>query len=387
MKRGLRQIVMATAVLAAAPLAGCSRTGHRIPDAFPAEPRELYQPFVGGTAVPGHMMQYPPYLTSPGDVIEVIYHVKNVPTPGGYRLKIEDVIKIQFPFQKEFDQEVVVGGDGKIRCLLIGEVRASGYTAGEVEEQLKRAYSRYIRDPEMTVSTTAANVKIEELKKAITTAPRGQSRLVPIKTDGTIDLPYVGEVMVAGKTVNEIKRILDVLYIDNDLEEVEVTVQMLHFGPRRIYVMGEVVEPGAVEMQSPLTLFQAVITAGGPNLRADRSKILVVRRKGLPVPEALIIDMDAMLSSTRPGAEGLGPDGSMFRYDLYLSDGDIVYVPPTGLAQATDWIDQVFTKGIRAVLPYSANVGLGFSYEIRSAPVRVKSKTVGPPNFNAQLGP
>ena len=367
--------------------AGCSRTNHRIPDAFPAEPPELYQPFIGGTAMPGHMFEYPPYQLTIGDVIEVIYHVKNIPTPGGYRMKIEDVIKVQFPFQKTFDQEVSVGGDGKIRCLLIGELRAMGYTAGELEEQLKRAYARYIRDPELTVTTKAANVKIEELKKAITTAPRGQSRLVPIKTDGTIDLPYIGEVMVAGKTVNEAKRILDALYVDNDLEEVEVTVQLLDFAPRRVFVMGEVLEPGVVDMRSPLTLFQAVITAGGPNPRADRSRVLVVRRRGLPIPEAVVVDMDAMLAAYRPGPYGTLPDGSMFRYDLHLSDGDIVYVPPTSLARTTDWIDQVFTKGIRAVLPYSANVGLGFSYEMRSAPVSVKSRTTGPPNINAQLGP
>ena len=42
------------------------------------------------------------------------------------------------------------------------------------------------------------------------------------------------DVLVAGKTVKGAKRRLDALYIDNDLEEVEVTVQMLNFAPRHI---------------------------------------------------------------------------------------------------------------------------------------------------------
>ena len=42
------------------------------------------------------------------------------------------------------------------------------------------------------------------------------------------------------------------------------------------------------------------------------------------------------------------------------------------LARATDWIDQVFTRGIRSVVPYSA--GLNFGYEIRSA--RTTSRSV-----------
>ncbi|MFQ5423589.1 MAG: polysaccharide biosynthesis/export family protein [Phycisphaerae bacterium] len=367
--------------------AGCSRTNHRIPDGFPPKPPEMYQPFVGGTGSPEASVSRPPYRLAVGDVIEVIYHVKNVPTPGGYRMKIEDVIRLRFPYQEQFDQEVTVGGDGRIRCLLVGDIRAVGYTASELEEQVKRAYARYIRDPELTVTTEAANVKIVELKKAITTAPRGQSRLVPIKSDGTIDLPYVGEVLVAGKTVKAAKRILDALYIDNDLEEVEVTVQMLNFAPRHIYVMGEVLDPGVVETVAPMTLFQALIVKGGPTVRADRSKVLVIRREHLPVPEAVVVDMDAMLYATRPGPDGRMPDGSLFRYDLYLTDGDILYVPPTALAKATDWIDQVFTKGIRSVLPYSGNVGINFGYDIRSAPVSVKNRTVGPPNIATQLGP
>jgi len=383
----VRRAAVAAAMMAVLGSTGCSRSNHRIPDSHPAKPSAMYQSPPSATAVPEQIVERRPYRIAPGDQLEIIYHVKNIPTPGGYRLKIEDRVKIQFPFQEELNQTLTVGSDGKIRCLLNGDVLVMGFTTQEVEGKLREIYAAHLREPELTVTVEAANVKIAELKKAITTAPRGQSRLVPVKPDGTIDLPYIGQVMAAGKTVDELKQDLDALYVKNELEEVEVTAQLLEFAKKRFYVMGEVLSPGPVESSTPLSLFQAIISAGGPNVRADRRNVLVVRRDMLPLPEAVVVDMDDLMERRVPGPGGYLPDGSGFRHDLYLSDGDIVFVPPSGMAKANDWIDQVFTRGIRSVLPYSANVGMNFNYELRSAPVTVKNQQTGWPNVNAQVGP
>lgn len=361
----------------------CSRTGQRIPDVATFEPPELYQPFVGGTGLPEQLMNRPPYRLAPGDVLEIIYQVKNVPSEKPYELKIEDIIQVAFPYQNQFNQRVTVQGDGSIRCLLVGPMRAAGRTASDLEEQLRHAYARYIRDPELTVVVEAANVKIVELKKAITTAPRGQSRLVPIKPDGTIDLPYVGEVLVAGKTVNQAKHILDARYAEEDLQEVEVTVQTLEFAPKRIFVMGEVQMPGGFESVAPITLLQALIRQGGPTARAMRSKIMLLRRLHLPIPQAIVFDLETLLHAQKPTEFGAVPDASRYRYDSYLADGDIIYVPPTALAVANDWIDQVFTRGIRAVFPYNGYVGMNFGYQMYNAPSTIRTKSLDQPNITS----
>lgn len=368
--------------------AGCSRTDHHIPDSAPPEPPAIYQPVSNAQGIPEAMLDRPPYRLSPGDVLEIIYQVKNIVSETPYELKIEDIIKLQFPYQDRFDQKLTVQGDGNIRCLLVGQVRAAGRTSNDLEEQLRKGYSRYIKEPEVTVVVEAANQKITELKKAITTAPRGQSRLVPVKPDGTIDLPYVGEVLVAGRTVNQAKKLLDKLYVENDLQEVEVTVQTLEFAPKNIFVMGEVMSPGSFQSGSPVTLMQAMIRCGGPNVRAEKSKILLIRRQYLPLPQAIVFDMNHLLTATTASPEGRVPKGSEFRWDMYLADGDIIYVPPTALAQATDWIDQVFTRGVRAVFPYSGVVGMNFGYQTYQAPSGITTQQApGWPNFNAQVGP
>lgn len=391
--RGLIMTV-ALAGLVLSAYAGCSRTDHEIPDSAPPEPPELYQPFTKAAAIRESQLERPPYRLTPGDVLEIIYQVRNKVTDTPYELKIEDVIKINFPYQVDFDQELTVQADGFIRCLLLGRVRASGrvtagegLTAGDLELALEHGYARYIKDPELTVIVEAGNVKITELKEAITTAPRGQSRLIPIKPDGTIDLPYIGEAMVAGLTVAQSKALLDKMYEDNDLPEVEVTVQTLHFATKKFYVMGEVPYPGMMETMAPTSLMQAIIRSGGPTIRADTRKILLVRRRFLPLPQAIIFDFASILDAKKPSSDGLVPNGSKFRYDIYLEDGDIVYIPPTDLARATDWIDQVFTKGVRPIFPVSGNVGMNFGYQIHNAESAIKSRTIGPPSFNTQIGP
>lgn len=366
---------------------GCSRNHYQIPDAAPPQPRALYQPVVTPAGLPEQSLDRPPYRLSVGDTLEIIYQVKNEVSDKDYELKIEDGIKIVFPYQPQFNQDLTVGGDGNVHCLLVGKVRAAGLTAERLTAFLRAEYGKELKDPELTVVIDAANKKIEELKKAITTAPRGQSRLVPIKPDGTIDLPYIGQAHVAGMTVDEAKHMLDQRYVAADLQEVEVTVQTLEFSPKHIYVHGEVNNNGMMEVKNPMTLMQAIVAMGGVNTRAEKSKVMLIRRKNLAIPEAIVFDMNQFMEPRKPGPEGLEGDGSIYRYDPYLADGDIIYVPSTLLAQTNDWIDQVFTRGIRAVFPYSGYVGMNFGYQIKNAPSTVITRQSGPPNIATSFGP
>lgn len=370
--------------------AGCARQGHRIPDSAPPQPPELFQPVSVTQAIPQSLVERTPYRLNVSDVIEIIYQVKVGAKTGsrrGYRLQSEDVIEIAFPFQKDLNQRLVVLADGYVNCLLIGRVRAVGETLDGLEALLKQGYSRHLRNPELTVVVKEANKKIDELKKAITTAPRGQSRLMPVKPDGTIDLPYVGQVLAYGRTVAELRSVLNSEYVKADLEEVEVTVQLLELSPRHVYVMGEVLAPGMQTNSHPMTLVQAIATAGGFNPRADRTKVLVVRRRFLPIPEAVVVDIHDLLTSRKPSPEGLIPDGGRMRYDFWLEDEDLVYVPTSDLALQGDWVDAVFNRLIRPIFPVSGYLGMNFGYQIYNAPNDITTRGKGPPRVNANFGP
>ncbi len=387
--------------LVAGVLAGLGMGGCCSPEPGPPPPdhQALFQQPEHAMAVPAKQIILPTYRLNVGDQLEIIYHVKHTITPEGYRLKIEDAINIRFPFQPQYDQDVIVGSDGMVRLLLVGGVEVfprksdgtqeeeAGMTAEQLERELRRRYGEHLKSPELTVTIKKANIKIAELKRAITTAPRGQSRLMPVNPDGTVDLPYIGSIMAFGKTIAELRLDINKAYAEADLEQIDVTVQMNRWAPQKVFVFGEVTSPGMITTPTPISLIQAIAAAGGPTPRADQRKVLFIRRKGVPVPQGALVDMHHLMNAKKGSENGLLPDFSQLRHDIWTQDMDVVYVPKSGLAEFDDWVDQVFTKGIRSILPYSFSTSLNFGYELHNEPATIKNHGGGAPNVNVGVGP
>jgi len=303
------------------------------------------------------------YRLREGDFLEIIYHVRQR-TSEAYRIKIEDIIVVRFPFDPALNQVEQVQSDGKIYLDLIEPVKVVNKTIDEVRDELRRSYSKYIKDPTLTVSFKESNVKTAELKKAITTAPRGQSRLVPITPDGTISVPFIADIRAAGLTIGELYRSLNEAYAEIGYPELEVTVNLQTVSPLRVYVLGEVARPGVLLNRSgtgseagEITLLQAIAQAGSyvPG-RAELSMVLLVRRRHLTRPQAAIINVYQLLEN-RVRAEGqkVVPDMTKYRYDIWLEDGDVIYVPTTEIAKRADYIEYVWVKGIRAICGWSVS--------------------------------
>lgn len=306
------------------------------------------------------------YRMREGDYLEIIYHIRYLEDKT-YEIKLQDVIEIRFPFNSELDQTEQVQSDGNIYLDLIGPVKAVNMTIDEVRELLNIKYAKFVKSPVISVSFKESNVKIRELKEAIVTSPRGQSRLVPITPDGMIQLPFIVETRAAGLTVGELHRKLNKAYAEIGLEELEVTVNVETFEPLRIYVLGEVKRPGQVlnqaaglievERTHEVSLLQAIAMAGSyiPG-RAELSKVMVVRRRDLPRPQVAIINVFQLLENrSKAAGEPCVADMAKHRFDIWLDDGDIIYIPTTEIAKRADYIEYVWTRGIRAVGGFSSN--------------------------------
>jgi protein involved in polysaccharide export with SLBB domain len=99
-----------------------------------------------------------------------------------------------------------------------------------------------------------------------------------VRPDGKISLQLIGEVDVWGKSPSEIRNALLSRYTPY-LKNPEVTVIMRLMYNRRVYVGGEVMRPGLLEMPAKMTILEAIMLAGGFNIsKAEPENVLVIRR-------------------------------------------------------------------------------------------------------------
>ncbi len=96
---------------------------------------------------------------------------------------------------------------------------------------------------------------------------------VRIAPNGTISMPLIGQIRVAGLTAAEVEKKITALLADGYLKKPGVTVSIAEY--RLFYVTGEVKKPGGYGYRDGLTVHKAVSLAGGFSERADQGKITI----------------------------------------------------------------------------------------------------------------
>jgi polysaccharide biosynthesis/export protein VpsN len=100
-----------------------------------------------------------------------------------------------------------------------------------------------------------------------------------VASDGTVDLPFVQTVHVAGLEPQEIARLVRKLLIEKQiLSDPSVVVQVKEYNSRRVTIMGQVARPGLFPYTTGMTLIQALSQAGGVTGIANLDKVNLTRR-------------------------------------------------------------------------------------------------------------
>jgi polysaccharide biosynthesis/export protein len=103
------------------------------------------------------------------------------------------------------------------------------------------------------------------------------SRSVPVRSDGKISLPLVGEVQAAGQTPKKLEvEIADRL--KNYISEPEVTVMVQQINSQKFNVLGMVSRPGSYVLANSPTVLDAIALAGGFRDFAKQKSIYVLRQ-------------------------------------------------------------------------------------------------------------
>ena len=103
------------------------------------------------------------------------------------------------------------------------------------------------------------------------------TRQVLVRPDGRISFPLAGEIMAAGRSVEDVRIELE-KRLKKYVPDAPVTVVLTQLQSSRIYVVGKVNHPGMFTVQGEITVIQAIALAGGLDRFADKDDIYVLRR-------------------------------------------------------------------------------------------------------------
>lgn len=104
------------------------------------------------------------------------------------------------------------------------------------------------------------------------------TRTVLVLPDGKIQFPLIGELVVGGKTVGEVKKEL-VEKLASFVVDADISVEVKQSSSLFIYIIGRVNAPGRQMLVADTSILQALAMAGGLNPFASEDKIKIFRQQ------------------------------------------------------------------------------------------------------------
>ena len=292
----------------------------------------------------------------------------------GDQIRIDVLVDFEI-FAEPIDQIVLL--DGSLTLPWVGKINVAGLNPIEAELKVVNAYSRYIRNPRITFQllqprplrvslvgevkrpggyTLQVNSDAGEQSEASESRVRfwpsltqaisnaggitrsANVRSIQISRDGLLE-PIEVNLWSLVET-GDLRQ--DVLLRDGDriiiptAENIDnsevITLASTTFAPTsiKVNVIGEVKSPGSIEVPPNTPLNQAVLTAGGFNSRARRSRVELIRLNpnGNVTQRSVEIDL----------AQGVSNE-----QNPVLQDGDTIIIGRSNLAATSDTAGLIFS--------------------------------------------
>lgn len=165
-----------------------------------------------------------------------------------------------------------------------------------------------------------------------------------VEADGTFTFPLIGRVKAGGLTLREVERDLKQRLADGFFRNPQVSVAIEQYRSQRIFVVGEVRQPGTYPLTGDMTLIEALARAGSTTATASGEAVIVRRPPGSTTERPLLPTQASGSEVTRIDIKDL-QSGSLVT-DVLLRDGDTIFLPR---AEAVYVFGQVKNPGAYAI--------------------------------------
>src|SRR5262245_47497098 len=252
-----------------------------------------------------------------------------------YRVGAKDVLKVTIWGHDDLWRQVVVAADGTFPFPLVGDVRAAGFTPGEIEARLRDVLGKdYLVNPQVSVSVQEYRSQrvfvLGEVEKPRTYALTGPTMLLDVlsqaggpgknagrqvvvvrfpKSEGPTSPGAAGSVTFR----SNLKRLLDGIADENIPLQGGDTIYVPKL--TAFFVLGEVQRQGAYAMEKETTALEAVTLAGGFTERAAPSGGKILRRRADGAQDSIDVDLTDLKAREIQLGEGdtlLVPRGNTF---------------------------------------------------------------------------
>jgi polysaccharide export outer membrane protein len=103
------------------------------------------------------------------------------------------------------------------------------------------------------------------------------TRTIPVRSDGKISLPLLGEVQAAGRTPLQLEQDIATKLKDY-ITAPEVTVIVEQINSQKFNILGQVAKPGSYPLSAATTVLDAIAAAGGFKDFAKQKAIYILRK-------------------------------------------------------------------------------------------------------------
>ncbi len=288
-----------------------------------------------------------PYAIGPYDVIGIVVydHPELLPMAGAVISQQSDPTGISAA------PGFIVGADGQVSFPYVGRIKVEGLTEIEASELLAQRLKRVIKDPQVTVRIQSFRSRRAYVEGEVRTPGTEIFTDVPMTLPEAINraggITATGDRSFVTLTRKDKTTLINLM----QLQELGVSanrillqngdvVTVRNRDENKVYVMGEIARPSALQMRNGrLSLNEALGEAGGPNLlTANTGQIYVIRNGPQGSPAVF------HLNASSPSALALADT-------FALRPRDVVYIDPVPLV---NW-----NRIISLILPSAQALSLG----------------------------